>query len=301
MTRAWPDSLPGIRQPGYQLVPVDPAIRTDMEVGDPRLRRRTFARRDMVEGAYIFTDGEMNAFRAWYGDENWSWAGESQGFSGWTANNMTVLPEAIVGPADRLAARLTETAATGPHAIVRAIAAPASGPMLLRATLRSAGRRYARLTLLDRTGTYAYVGVDLHTGLVVQQGNATKVAVTSRENLWWRVSFEAPNAAGGATPYMSILLLDDALASDYAGSTLASVEVCELNALLAADFEQPHLTTDALGQVVGAAGGTAWFQTALFFGGGWRPCEARFDAPFTARQQPGLNWEVGVRLRVRNV
>lgn len=64
----WPSTLPRPKVDGYQLAPVDPTLRSDMEVGAARARRRTAARNDQVAVSWLFTDAEMAAFRAWFDD-----------------------------------------------------------------------------------------------------------------------------------------------------------------------------------------------------------------------------------------
>lgn len=65
---AFPPALPRPEVGGYQLAPLPQAIRTDMEVGAPRVRRRTAARLDRVSVRWVFTDEEMQIFRAWIND-----------------------------------------------------------------------------------------------------------------------------------------------------------------------------------------------------------------------------------------
>lgn len=65
---AWPTSLPQPIADGYRLAPEDPVIRTDMEVGAPRARRRTSARNDRVEVKWLFTDAQFVIFRDWFDD-----------------------------------------------------------------------------------------------------------------------------------------------------------------------------------------------------------------------------------------
>lgn len=67
-TPSWPPEIPGPVVNTYALNPVDPAIRTDMEAGAARSRRRTLARNDRVDVGWIFTDAEMALFRAWFDD-----------------------------------------------------------------------------------------------------------------------------------------------------------------------------------------------------------------------------------------
>jgi hypothetical protein len=48
------------------LSPVDQTIRTDMEAGPARVRRRTHARNDFLNVSILFTAAEMAAFRTWF-------------------------------------------------------------------------------------------------------------------------------------------------------------------------------------------------------------------------------------------
>lgn len=74
----FPATLPPPEVDGYVLDPLDQTIRTDMEVGAPRVRRRTLARLDRVQVRWILSDAEMSAFRAWFQD-----AGQAAGGAGW--------------------------------------------------------------------------------------------------------------------------------------------------------------------------------------------------------------------------
>ena len=112
-TRIWPDTLPGIIEPGFELRPAEQSVRTDMEVGTKRLRRISAARADSVTVAWKMTDREMAAFRAWHGDEAWSLAGASDDITGWGVFNAGVDTDAVVGPAWQLADTIVENTATG--------------------------------------------------------------------------------------------------------------------------------------------------------------------------------------------
>ena len=61
-------TLPAPLAAGYAIEPVDPVIRTDMEVGSPRTRLRSQAELDHVTVSWIFSDADMTAFRAWFRD-----------------------------------------------------------------------------------------------------------------------------------------------------------------------------------------------------------------------------------------
>ncbi len=75
---AWPSTLPAPVYDGYELAPVDPSIRTDMEVGSSRTRRRTAARNDKISLMWKFTDAQMAIFRAWFDNP-----AEAAGGSAW--------------------------------------------------------------------------------------------------------------------------------------------------------------------------------------------------------------------------
>jgi hypothetical protein len=64
----WPATLPLPTAEGYDLAPADQTVRTDMEVGAARVRRRTAARQDMLAVRWVFTDDELEDFRDWFDD-----------------------------------------------------------------------------------------------------------------------------------------------------------------------------------------------------------------------------------------
>jgi hypothetical protein len=74
----FPATLPVPSHNGYQLAPADQTVRTDMEVGAARQRRRTTARNDQISLTWIFTDAEMAVFRAWFDDSD-----EAAGGAAW--------------------------------------------------------------------------------------------------------------------------------------------------------------------------------------------------------------------------
>lgn len=65
---AWPSTLPRPDAVGYSITPVDQAARTEMEVGSPRVRRRTFARNDKVKVSWEFSDAQLATYRDWLED-----------------------------------------------------------------------------------------------------------------------------------------------------------------------------------------------------------------------------------------
>lgn len=74
----WPTSLPAPQSNGYSVAPADPSLRTDMEAGAARSRRRTYARDDRVSVGWLLTDAQMDTFRAWFDDD-----AEAAGGSAW--------------------------------------------------------------------------------------------------------------------------------------------------------------------------------------------------------------------------
>ena len=97
----WPATLPSPVKASYSINMQDQCVRTDMEVGNPRVRRRTAARIDLIDISWIFTDAEMATFRAWYEDSS---TGISGG-AGWFTIDLAVGETGI----DSVDARFTRT------------------------------------------------------------------------------------------------------------------------------------------------------------------------------------------------
>ena len=76
----WPTTLPAPMAQGYSIDPIDPVIRTDMEVGAVRARRRTAARQDKVSVAWAFDETQLDTFRDWFDDDATGAAGGSAWF-----------------------------------------------------------------------------------------------------------------------------------------------------------------------------------------------------------------------------
>jgi len=77
----WPDTLPNPTASGYQINPGDQTVRTDMEVGSPRVRRRTTARNDRVSTSWKLTDDQLDTLRDWFDDASTGIAGGSAWFT----------------------------------------------------------------------------------------------------------------------------------------------------------------------------------------------------------------------------
>lgn len=299
--RRWPDTLPTPSEPGFGLAPVDQVIRTDMEVGARRVRRVTFARLDHVDVQWTFNDAEMAAFRAWWGDEAWSLAGDSDDLTGWAVSGTTINANVVVGPDNALADRIVEDGGTSQHhaQISLGVGALASNTVLCRATIKAAGRGYARLGMVNRAGVLVWTNVDLAAGSLGTSSGLISATLEDRGSGWWRVTITADSGVGGADPILRIAALSDASTVTYAGSAAAALSVCEVNARLVTGYDL-FVRTDAAGGALGASGGSAWVEMPLAVGGGYAWREARFTGPFKAQAGAGLNWDVSAALEVRN-
>lgn len=65
---------------GYQLDPVDPVIRSEMDSGPPRARRTFYSRNDKVNVSWLMSDSEMALFRLWFDSDDGA-AGGSRWFA----------------------------------------------------------------------------------------------------------------------------------------------------------------------------------------------------------------------------
>ena len=87
----WPTSLPKPLAGGYGINPVDQTVRTDMEAGAARQRRRTSARNDHIDVSWLLTDAMLTIFRTWF--EN---PVEAAGGAAWFNTNLALGTGGIV-------------------------------------------------------------------------------------------------------------------------------------------------------------------------------------------------------------
>ena len=78
---SWPTTLPNPVGNSYAVNPVDQTVRTDMEGGAARSRRRTTARNDKVNVAWQMTDAQFAIFRAWFDNATTGAGGGASWFS----------------------------------------------------------------------------------------------------------------------------------------------------------------------------------------------------------------------------
>lgn len=62
---SWPDKLPTLRADGFRQAQVDPLVRTDMDAGNQRARRRFTNTDELLQAMADFTWREQAAFEYW--------------------------------------------------------------------------------------------------------------------------------------------------------------------------------------------------------------------------------------------
>lgn len=296
--RSWPISLPTPSRDSYQVAPMEQCLRTDFEAGYRRLRRISAARRDSVSVQWRFTDTEFRAFRAWHGDEPWSLAGDSDNIASWGGYSIVMVSDALIGPDQELATRLRDTTDATAHYAQRSLPAAGPGGLWCHAFLQSSGRSKARLMLVDRAEVTRYADFDLADGTVIRQSGIEAVTVKRLAGGWRSVSITADSGTGAGLPRLRIYILSDDAVATYAGGG-TGIGVCGVCVRDRDGYELP-LRTGTDGRVLGAAGGSAWVEMPLAFGGGLSRVEARFEGPWQAQALSGLHWQVTGRVEARN-
>lgn len=66
MTISFPSTLPAPLIDGYGFDPESPLVKTDMDAGPARVRRRFTSRPTQYKAAWIFTQQELATFEAWF-------------------------------------------------------------------------------------------------------------------------------------------------------------------------------------------------------------------------------------------
>lgn len=301
-TRRWPDTLPLASVPGYDLSPVDQAIRTQMEVGARRARRVTLADLDMIGFEWRMTDPQMQAFRTWHKDQAVSLSGASDDLSGWSfANNVTRVAGGGFSPEGIAVDRVLETVTNAAHRVewFRPAFAVDNGNLLFRATIRGVGRSLGRLWIATRSGAAAYTEFDLAAGSLGAQSGLVARTIEDRGNGWYRITITANLGTGALTPGIRIALRDAGNTDTYVGDTTRGFDVAEVQARFTTGYDL-FVPSDAAGLALGAAGGTAWTFIPVATGGGLRLAEARFSGKYAANAGPGLIWTVKGEMEVRN-
>ena len=300
--RRWPDTLPGPSAPGYGLTPIDPTVRTAMEVGPQRTRRRTLARMDRVKVQWRFSAQEYAVFRKWYEGMSVSLLGASDDLAIWSLTQNVTRSSGLAISPDLLAVdRVLETTATGVHRIEKAQSAFAvdNANLLFRATVKPFGRSLGRIWIHRRDTFEAYTEFDLAAGTLGGQADLLTRSIEDRGNGWWRITITANLAAGAITPMVRIALRDDSGAMTYAGDAAKGLDVCEVQARFVTGYDL-FVPSDANGKGLGADGGAAWFYTLVPTEEGLIMAEAKFVGPFDEVIEAGFVRIVTAELEVRH-
>ena len=297
--RRWPDVLPTPSFPGFGLTPYDAVLRTDMEVGLARVRRTTMAAADKISCAWIFSDAEMAAFRAWFEDKPVSVAGDSDDLRGWSKVETTITIAPQTGPDGCLVSRIAQTSVIGQHRASKAFPDLARNtvPVVVWASFAAAGASFVRIRWLDRGGAATSVTINLTTGAVVDAEGAI-VGVTGRGDGYWRVRMDVSTGIGDADPELSLIVMADANTEDFGGSG-RRIDVCEVMVREQTGFDL-FVRSGADGRALGAAGGSAWVEMPIATGGGFSFVETRFVGPWSATGGAGLEWSVTATVESRN-
>lgn len=298
--RTWPDILPVPSQTAFQRDPMPQSMVTDMESGEQRARRFTFAKRDDVSLSWRMKDAEYGLFVPWYYDDPWSLSGDSESLAAFTQNNLTSITYPSVGPDGQAAARLTENTLLGVHAArLNLSAVPQSAGVAARATIKAGTRGFARIVFNNWANVFCNVLVDLSTGAFTGGTNYLTRVVKDRGTGWWRIEMTASAGTGAATPYFRIDMGSAATTFNYTGDGISYMDVCEQQCRVITGGLDGHLRADASGNVLGAGAGSAWFTMPVPFGGGMTTKGMRMPSMTPKAFGGGANWEIAAKLRVR--
>lgn len=273
---SWPSILPRPLLGGYSLNPADQTLRTDMESGAARVRRRSRARLDLVDVAWKFTDAQMAVFREWFDNSNTAEASGTAQAGGsihsgtaqaGAASTITLAAAASATNDYYKHATLTLTGGTG-SGQVREITAYAGATKV--ATVDAAW-----VTVPDATSTY-----DITPGT---SGIVLAAGASATAEYYKRCTLHLVGGAGlGQTRtitayngYIKLAIVDSAWATPPDATSIYEISG-------------------------GADGGAAWFTTSLTTGdGGIVGNTARFNGPWKSALLPGLNHHVTARIEVR--
>lgn len=297
----YPDTLPQPSAPGFALSPVDQSLRSNMEVGAQRVRRRTFARLDKMTVELRMTELEFTAFRAWAESAAYSLAGSSDDIATWTLVKTTRSAAAAFAPDGIVVDRMLETVDNDVHRVERSMpgAAVNNASLICRATLKAVNGANARFGFLDRTGTMASVNIDLATGTLSGAVGLTSQTITDRGNGWWRVTVIGSTATGGASPILRVNALSSGMSLSYVGDVTRGLDICETQARFETGYDL-FLPTGSDGKALGSGGGSSWFYMPIASGGGLTTAEARFTGPYKVTTQSALRRTVTAEVEVRN-
>lgn len=273
---SWPSILPSPLVAGYALNPADQTLRTDMESGAARVRRRSRARLDMLDVSWKFTDAQMAIFREWFDN---SGTAEAAG----TAQDGSAL-----------------------HSGTAQAGAASSITLAAAASATTDYYKLATVTITGGTGSGQARTITAYNG-------TTKVATVSSA---WTTPPDATSTYTISAGTAGIVLAADASATvDYyknctihltggtgSGQTRTvnayngNIKLATVDTVWSA---QPDATS--VYEISGGAdGGAAWFTANLTTGdGGIVSNDARFNGAWKSSLLPGLNHQVTAKLESR--
>lgn len=302
MTATWPPELPGPLLEGYALDPVEACVRTDLEAGPARVRRRTRARADQVQVRWLFTAEQFEAFRVWHESLAWNRMAPGQDLSAWSKVRTTVTRVSGAAPDGTPADKVIETATTGEHFCSRwSPVGFAAGEVVTLSVWAKAAERTRCWLELAAGGAFPSAVVataNLGARTITAANGAPAVALSARADGWYRLALTTTaGAAGGAVP---LLLLESPTGlANYTGDGVSGLYFWGVQLRPGADQGLYLPSADGV-STVGADHGAAWFGIDLPRGGaGWERVEARFVGRYRAEARAGANWVVSATLELR--
>jgi hypothetical protein len=301
--QAYPPTLPAPLVSGYTLSPVDQTVRTDMEVGAARVRRRTRARNDLIDVSWLFSPVQMAAFRQWFegydvvrtnhllysntfSDASWvkaectSEIGQPDPFGGSLASLIT-----SIDPYNTHFGSVNDTLSV-------------AGIEFTFSVYLKLGSYTGQIILFLRDGEFGDVGI----GVFTLSGAGTAVSSMGAASIinvgggWYRCSISETFPTGSALGYRVWIDPTD------------TPELGETYSAYGAQFEYGGVATDYIATTInpvtdiesfGIAGGTSWFNMAMDLGEGAASTEVvRFKGPFKATRDSSM-WRVTAQIEVR--
>lgn len=278
---AYPWSLPAPSVQGYGVAPIDKTVRTDMDVGAPRVRLRSRARLDMVTATWRFKNDEMAAFRAWFESASgYNLLSSPEDFSAanWSKSSATVTANTAVAP---------DGATTADKCITTAVS---SGGVFQNLTVTPL-TNYVLSFYAEATGTETNAGYRVYnnTGAANIVGSTSyfsQINTTSFKRIV--VPYTTPAGCVSVRNYVS---------SDIGGVNNGAHVWGALVHLGSSAL--PYLPTNA-GVVDGVNFGASFFTISLPLGNnGFETRSARFVGGYKATPVGRMAWDVSAQLEVR--
>ena len=290
--QAYPSTLPAPLVSGYTLSPVDQTVRTDMEVGAARVRRRTRARNDLIDVSFLLTAAQMDEFREWFDGYEWQrknlflHSADCDSANGWNiGSNLTRVGKTTAPDGSNSATVYTGTV-FGDAWIGQSVdlSLNTSYTLSVWAKLISGSA--------PSSGSLLVSDHDIDGSGVVMAGERTLLGWAGISSTWKR--FELPFTNAGAVTAMQYLC------TDFANGAHIAVWGAQIEPrLLASEFINTDGSPVVINETYGIAGGTSWFDMAIDVGSGPAVArEVRFKGPWKATRDSSM-WRVTAQIEVR--